>query len=340
MKLQLPLASANGFQAIIPIFISSAVHYSQMKKTKPASMLFTIYHIIISFLIIPGCGSTPEGAIQKPDQKSITAIGYDLDNPDGTFILPPVLHEISGIAVFDSSSVACVQDENGIIFIYDLSKKTITQNVTFYGNGDYEDIARTAGAFYVLKSNGTLYKISDMNRPLPPEEIHLKGIPHKDIEGLCFDSKNERLLIAPKDKADKDSEAEVKQGIYGYDLKTGELIKDPLIEFKLPAIKEFAARVLEPVEYNKKGEPKKPDIRFSPSAIAIHPVTGRLYLLSADDHMLFVFSLQGKIEFIVRLKPEIYNMAEGITFFQNGDMLISNEGQNGNASLLRFRYHE
>jgi len=303
-------------------------------------MILFVNHIIISFIILSGCGPGTVRTVQKPDNKSLSALGYDLNNPDETFILPSILHEISGITVIDSSSVACVQDEAGIIFIYDLRKKTITQSVTFYGNGDYEDIARVDGIFYVLKSNGTLYKIPDMNRPVPAEEIRLKEIPHKDIEGLCYDSKDERLLIAPKDKADKDDDAEVKQGLYGFDLKTGELMNDPLIEFKLPAIKEFAASIIEPVEYNKKGDPKKPDIRFSPSAIAIHPVTGRLYLLSADDHMLFIFSLQGKIEYMTRLNPQIFNMAEGITFCQNGDMLISNEGQNGNASLLRFSYRQ
>ncbi|MFH0842414.1 MAG: hypothetical protein V1903_07315 [Bacteroidota bacterium] len=303
-------------------------------------MLIFLSHIIISFIVLSGCGTATESTIQKHDNKSIDAIGYDLNNPDETFFLPAVLHEISGITVFDSSSIACVQDENGIIFIYDLIRKAILRHITFSGNGDYEGIAKPDGVFYVLKSNGTLYKISDLNRPLPAEEIRLKEIPHKDIEGLCYDSNNERLLIAPKDRADKDVDAEVRQGLYSFDPKTGELMKDPLIEFKLPAIKESAVNLLEPVENNKKGEPKKHDIRFSPSAIAIHPITGRLYLLSADDHMLFIFNLEEKIEYITRLNPEIFNMAEGIAFFQNGDMLISNEGQNRSSTLLRFEYRK
>ena len=336
------MTSANLLLAIILTFISLAAYYKPMKKKRLALMLFSIYHITISFLILSGCVSTTESILQKPDNKSIIAIGYDLNNPDGTFILPAVLHEISGITAVDSSSVACVQDENGIIFIYDLRKKTITLSVTFYGNGDYEGIARDNNAFYVLKSNGILYKISDLDRPVPPEEIRLKGIPNKNIEGLCLDIANNRLLIAPKDKADKDSKTDAKQGLYGFDLRTNELNKDPLMEFKLSAIKDFAAlnEVFDKVEYNKKGEAKKPDISFSPSAIAVHPVTGKLFLISADDHMLFVFSFQGTIEYMVSIDPVIFNMPEGITFFENGDMLISNEGQNGNATLLRFKYKE
>ncbi len=308
----------------------------------PAPMPIFLSHIIISFIVLSGCGTATESTIQKPDDKSISTIGYDFNNPDDIFFLPAVLHEISGITVFDSSSVACVQDENGIIFIYDLDKKAILRYITFFGNGDYEGIAKADGIFYVLKSNGTLYKISDLNRSIPPYEIRLKGIPHKDNEGLCYDKKNHRLLISPKDNTGSDSKAEVKQGLYEYDLNTGVLNADPIIEFKLSGIKEFAVSnvVFEPVEFNNKGEPKKPDISFNPSAIAVHPVTGVLYLLSAADRMLFVFSLNGEIEYMVRLKPDLFKQAEGITFFENGDMLISNEGQNGSATLLRFDYRK
>jgi hypothetical protein len=32
--------------------------------------------------------------------------------------------------------------------------------------------------------------------------------------------------------------------------------------------------------------------------------------------------------------------AEGISFFENGDMLISNEGEDRKPTLLRFNYHQ
>jgi hypothetical protein len=39
-----------------------------------------------------------------------------------------------------------------------------------------------------------------------------------------------------------------------------------------------------------------------------------------------------------KLNPELFNQPEGIAFLNNGDMLISNEGGPGNATLLRFNY--
>ena len=55
--------------------------------------------------------------------------------------------------------------------------------------------------------------------------------------------------------------------------------------------------------------------------------------------MLFVFDMNGTIEYMEKLNPDIFNQPEGITFLKNGDMLISNEGQNKNPTLLRFNYN-
>ena len=75
------------------------------------------------------------------------------------------------------------------------------------------------------------------------------------------------------------------------------------------------------------------------SAIAVHPITKKLYLLSASDHLFFIFnSTNGEIEHLELLNPDIFNKAEGITFMDNGDMIITNEGQNKNPTLLRFNY--
>ncbi len=58
------------------------------------------------------------------------------------------------------------------------------------------------------------------------------------------------------------------------------------------------------------------------------------------ENMLFIISSNGAIEHIEKLDKDIFNMPEGITFFDNGDMLISNEGQNKVATLLRFNYRQ
>jgi hypothetical protein len=48
--------------------------------------------------------------------------------------------------------------------------------------------------------------------------------------------------------------------------------------------------------------------------------------------------MNGTIEYIEKLNPDVFNMPEGIAFFGNGDMLISNEGRINPPTILRFNY--
>lgn len=50
--------------------------------------------------------------------------------------------------------------------------------------------------------------------------------------------------------------------------------------------------------------------------------------------------MNGDIEHIEQLNPTMYNKAKGITFYENGDMLITNEGQDKKPTLLYFKYKQ
>lgn len=266
--------------------------------------------------------------------------GYDLTKPNLTLVLPDTLREISGIAELDSSTVACIQDENGILFIYDIVNNRIKKQISFYADGDYEGIARVNKTIYILRSDGTLFEISDYEAKDFKLTTHLTGIPTNNYEGLCYDSDHDRLLIACKGKIEKGPEHKDKRAIYAFNLKTKSLIKDPLFDLNVQTIKKFAIdqKIKLPTKSKKKGLITEPIIKFTISAIAIHPISKKLYLLSSSDHMIFILDLKGIIEFIEILDSTMFNKAEGITFLENGDLLITNEGQKKKPTLLRFAY--
>src|SRR5690554_5062322 len=54
--------------------------------------------------------------------------------------MPDQLHEISGITWIGEDRFACVQDEEGILFIYNIAKEEIEETVNFSMAGDYEGI--------------------------------------------------------------------------------------------------------------------------------------------------------------------------------------------------------
>ena len=66
----------------------------------------------------------------------------------------------------------------------------------------------------------------------------------------------------------------------------------------------------------KKGHKKEPDIEFRPSEIGIHPLTNKLFVLSGMERLLFVFNMNGEIEYIKKLDPELFIQPEGITFMK------------------------
>jgi hypothetical protein len=267
-------------------------------------------------------------------------IGYNFKKPDAKLILPPILQEISGLTYIDSISFACIQDEDGVLFIYDIAKNKIREQYVFGLRGDYEGITKVNETIYVLRSDGALLEITNYRSKNFKVAAYITGIPANNNEGLCYDEENNRLLIACKGKIEKGPGYKDIRLIYGFDLKTKKLIPKPVFEFNVQVIKQFAIdnKVPLPVRIKKKGLISEPILKFATSAICLHPVTKKLYLLSATDHLLFVFNMNGTTEHIEKLDPVVYNKAEGVTFFGNGDMLITNEGQDKNPTLLRLNY--
>src|SRR5690606_20154236 len=78
------------------------------------------------------------------------------------------------------------------------------------------------------------------------------------------------------------------------------------------------------------------NFKFGISAITIHPKYGDLYVLCAIDYVLMVFDREGHIEQMQNLPSERFPQAEGITFLGNGKMIITTEGQEGEAKLFVF----
>lgn len=274
--------------------------------------------------------------------KPVREINYDLSKPDKIYTLPPILHEVSGITELNASSIACIQDENGILFIYDLVREQIIKHKYFSYNGDYEGIARVDKKIIILRSDGGLFEIADYEAANLLSKYYSTGINAKESEGLCFDPEENRLLIAPKDYVGKKSENKNKRIIYGFNLNTKKLTEKPVFSFDLSDIKKFAYnnKIKVPMDKDKKKDEKKPIIEFRTSAIAIHPLTNKLFVVSGMERLLFVFNRNGKIEYMEKLDSDLFRQAEGITFLKNGDMLISNEGQNKKPTIVRFNYHK
>jgi len=279
------------------------------------------------------------GQIGNQRTGSIMSFGYDLSVPDRIYFLPRILQEISGITELDDASIACIQDEQATIFIHDINKNEIIRRLTVGDSGDYEGIARVDKTIFILRSDGLLSEITNFESGEFKKTDYSTGIPWKNNERICYDRNNNRLLIAPKETPGKDSGNKNLRFIYGFSLSSHKLINEPVFRFDLSLIKKFALenKIKVPMK-GKKREKEKPDLELKITEIGIHPITGNLFALSGTERILYIFDMNGNIRYIKRLDSDLFRQPEGITFMNNGDMYISNEGKKKLPTLVRFKY--
>lgn len=294
-------------------------------------LTINILHVIILAILIHSPWHEHKNVMQE------RRMDYNLSKPDRVYYLPASLNEISGITEIDNISVGCIQDENGVLFIYDLEKGEVRKQLFFYPDGDYEGIARIGRSVYVLRSDGTLIMIEDYQAWKMKVSQFTPGFPGGNYEGLCYDRGSGRLLVAPKELPGRYSDDDPLRFIFTLDLNTKKAAAKPAFVFNMPEMKKYAIqnKLKIPMKDDKKKEPK---FNFNPSDMAIHPISGQLYVLSGNERLLFIFDNKGRINNIVKLDSDIFNQPEGITFMSDGDMLISNEGQNKRPTIVRFDY--
>ena len=256
--------------------------------------------------------------------------GYDFNRPDNMVQLPKILHEISGLTDIDQHRLALVQDEDGIIFIYDCQKEEIVKQIKFGESGDYEGVTRVGNDIYVLRSDGKLFEIKNFESEDFKVKEHSTGIPVKNSEGLGYDVKRNRILIAGKSRPNGD-EYSRKKAVFAFDLKKMSLDRQPVYTFKIEDIERF-------IEVHRSNLEIVQNLNINPSAIAVHPITDRLFVLSSKDQLVYIFDQKSKLESVYQLDRKIHSQPEGITFLDNGEMFISNEGADQKPTLLHYDF--
>lgn len=308
----------------------------QSKRSRVLVSLFVGMVGAYTVAYISSVGSRVGQKTSETDNLSRRSVlPYDLANPNQAFILPPQLAEVSGLTVVSATEVACVQDEDGIIFIYDLQRQAVTREIRFGGPGDYEGLTALKDRFFVLRSDGHLFEVPAAY-PSSDKRLHEIELPTQNNEGLGFDPIENLLLIAPKSRPGKGKAFKNRRVIFGFDMESGVLREDPVLEIDLAAVERFAEAHGAPLPTRKKKGRMRGSLRLMAASVAVHPITGEYYVLSAVDNVLAVFDRKGQVTGYALLDEERFRQPEGITFLPSGDMLISNEADGKKPVLLSF----
>lgn len=225
------------------------------------------------------------------------------------------------MAYLSNNQFACIQDEEGSIFIYNTATNKIDKEFPFAGNGDYEGIATVGSTAYVLRSDGTLFEVANFLESKPTVQQYKTSLTSKqDVEGLCYDKNNNRLLLAIKGT---DAHSNDYKGIYAFNLNSKQLAPTPVYKIDLnDKIWEDAKE-------------KKAKNHMQPSDIAVHPTTGDLYIVDGPRPKLLIMDAQGFSKKVYNLSKSDFKQPEGLSFTPAGELYISSEGGNGAGVLAK-----
>ena len=238
--------------------------------------------------------------------------------------VPSVLKEISALVYLDKNRFACVQDELGKIFIYNTDTRKLEKEIPFAASADYEGLAIVEQTAYVLRADGQIFEVKNYLGAKPSARIHKTHLTARhNTEGLCYDGKNNRLLIAIKDT---DPENPQYKGIYSFSLSSMKMENEP--DYKI----DLNSAALRPFKSKKQGS------QMQPSAIAIHPKTGDLYITDGAKPKLLIMDQQGAIKTVKILNSKEFNQPEGISFSPEGGLFISNEGSKQPGNITEVKY--
>ena len=250
---------------------------------------------------------------------------YDISKPDDKMVLGKQLHEISGMAwIPENNMILAENDEKGDIYPVDFkNKKDDFKKIKFGGHGDYEDIVHTDDANYLLVSSGSIIQVTIKDSVVTgTKEYALDKKGANEYETLYLDKADNSLIMLCKKCS---HEKETSRSAFRFDLATKKFSDQPAYTIDIGVIQKML---------------NDNNAEFKPSAAAINPVTGKLFVVASVGKLLVITDKKGNVEKVFRLDPNLFNQPEGITFAPNGDLYISNEGGEGDATILKFSYRK
>ncbi len=260
------------------------------------------------------------GAYQSAQQQPVRSLDYKILQ---SWEMPRELDEISGIAWLGDQLIACVQDEDGVIFIFDLNKQVVIDQIPFSRPGDFEGISVMGADAYVMRSDGKIYKVARFRESENPTTtiIETKFTRANNMETLTLSQDSTALITVPKDRDSQDNF----KGLYRINPQAGtQAVVQPMIEIDMQddAFQGFLK--------------KKPYRTFSPSDAAFHPITGELYILEGIQPKMIIMNTDGIIQKVIEFTTDQFRQPEGIAISPTGRIFIANEADGGVGTIVEI----
>ncbi|RYD59416.1 MAG: hypothetical protein EOP56_00700 [Sphingobacteriales bacterium] len=290
--------------------------------TNLTNINFLRLYVTLGLLCVLIWGCEGVGVGSKKQVHHTSPPGYNLQTPY-IIKLPIELDEISGVVFYPKdTSIFAINDERGWLYkIFPNNPRNI-EKWKFFDGADFEDVVKLDSNFYVLESSGNIiaFRHYTADSVVARENLFPQGSGN-EFEILYYDPTISKMVLICKD-----CESDKKKALstYTFDPATGQYANG---DFSID-VKQIAEMM------------GQKSLKMKPSAAAIHPITGELYVVSAVNDLFLVLDRNGRAKSIHPLDSKIFKQPEGIAFTPSGDMIISNEAAEiGVANILIYKYN-
>ena len=296
---------------------------------------------LLVFLSLTNCNNQqPKATDSPPETRAIPFLGealdYSINQPSSEANLIRDLREISGLTYNPRlDQLMCINDEKAFIYFLDTDEFKMVKRIDFGKSRDYEGIAYKDGEVYIVESNGDFFVVNEETEKRT-DKFNTKLSRKNDIEGLTYQASKSQFLVAAKGEGKIDGKSGKVKSIFILDPAEQKIEENPFVSIDL---EEEAKKLEEALGKNEKVLSNYQLSRigkFSPSGIAIHPVTKDIFILSSRGKLLVVLDQASKIKGIHFLDEQLHKQPEGICFSPTATLFVSNEGRAGKAKIYKY----
>ena len=247
---------------------------------------------------------------------------FDLANPSTVSSFPMGVASFSDVTMLDSTHMIGIEPVNGNVMMIDLLNNSIASQLSLGSEFKFVDVSKMDSTLILFDSNSKVHFL------LPPYDSTSFVSTNETKEnfstsGICFHESTKRLFLLSE--VQEKEEGQFSSFLYAFNLNKRQLREEPLFEINSFAIETFAINNNLRLPRNKvtyDGDTVE-GLNFTPSALAIHPKTNEIYVLSSDDRTLVVYNQFGDVVNFTVLDAMIFSKPTGMTFQENGDLLIT-----------------
>jgi 6-phosphogluconolactonase (cycloisomerase 2 family) len=180
-----------------------------------------------------------------------------------------------------------------------------------------------------------------LNSPYDEASLTTLNLENEQFEAtsVCFHPESHRLFLMTSNE--ERTEGYSSSSIYSYNLNQHKLNAQPLFSISGEDIEAFAIqnKLIAPHSDLSIIDDTLESMNFTPSAIAVHPKTNEIYVLSRADHSLVVFNQFGDIVNFTSLDKTTFSNPSAMTFKKNGDLVIT-DGNMMNPTVIQVKWNK